>query len=120
MNWLQDLMRQQGLEPQSSPNAGLRSKLLSQADRMLEELEKYKTEAELDDNGSKFWWAPQSVNGQRRIVMRLNGKTVKGSPTYVDNTLSAVKSGMEKMRKTIELSKDEQWAEEEARHVKKR
>jgi hypothetical protein len=119
MDWLQGLMREQGLEPQSSPSASLRSKLLSQADRMLKELEKYKTEAELDDNGTKFWWAPQSVNGQRRIVMRFSGKTIDGTATYVANTLDAVKSGIAKMRKVIEMSTDAQWAEEEARRRKK-
>ena len=119
MDWLQDLMREQGLEPQSSANAGLRSKLLAQADRMLTELDKYKTEAELDGNGSKFWWAAKNVSGQRRIVMRAGAKTVDGSATYVDNTLTAVKTGIEKMRKVIEASKDEQWAAEEERRKKK-
>jgi len=42
MDWLQDLMREEGLEPQSSANASLRSKLLGQADRMLAELKNYK------------------------------------------------------------------------------
>ena len=119
MDWLQDLMREQGLEPQNSANAGLRSKLLAQADRMLTELDKYKTEAELDGNGSKFWWAPQSVSGQRRIVMRSGSKTVDGSATYVENTLTAVRTGLEQMRKAIEASKDEQWADEEERRKKK-
>lgn len=119
MDWLQGLMREQGLEPQSSPSASLRSKLLSQADRMMSQLEQYKTEAELDDDGTKFWWAPQSVNGQRRIVMRFSGKTVDGSAVYVDNTLDAVKSSIRKMRKVIELSTDAQWAAEEARRKPK-
>lgn len=118
MDWLQGLMREQGLEPTSTPKAGLRSKLLLQADRMLKELEKYKTEAELDDNGSKYWWSPQSVNGQRRVVMRFSGKAVDGSATYAANTLPAMKETITKMRKVIEQSKDEQWADEEARRAK--
>lgn len=119
MDWLQDLMREQGLEPQNSANASLRSKLLQQADRMLAELDKYKTEAELDGNNSKFWWSPQSVEGQRRIVMRAGSKIVDGSSTYVDNTLSGVRAGIEKMRKVIESTKDAQWADEEERRRKK-
>jgi hypothetical protein len=119
MDWLQELMREEGLEPQSSPNASLRSKLLSQAERMLSTLKTYKTEEELNDNGSKYWWAPQSIEGQRRIVMRAASKTVDGSATYVDNTLSAVTACIEKMKKVIELSKDEQWADEEERRKKK-
>ena len=35
MDWLQNLMREEGLEPQSSASTTLRSKLLGQADRML-------------------------------------------------------------------------------------
>ena len=54
MDWLQDLMREEGLEPQSSANASLRAKLLGQADRMLSVLSKYKGEDELDGAGSKY------------------------------------------------------------------
>lgn len=119
MDWLHNLMRDEGLEPQSSANTSLRSKLLGQADRMLKELTTYKTEQELDGNSSKFWWAPQSVNGQRRVVMRAGNKTVEGSGVYADNTLTDVRTTIEKMRKVIERSKDSQWAEEEERRRKK-
>jgi hypothetical protein len=119
MDWLQDLMRAEGLEPQNSANAGLRSKLLSQADRMLNVISKYKSEDELDGAGSKFWWAPQSVDGQRRVVMRAGSKTVDGSAIYVNNTLDDVKSAIEKMRTVIDHSKDAQWADEEERRKKK-
>ena len=119
MDWLQDMMRAEGLKPQDAPNAGLRSKLLSQVDRHLAQLSKYQTEAELDGNGSKYWWSAQSVNGQRRLVMRLNGKTISGSSTYVDNKLSAVKDGLNSYKRVLENSKDEQWADEEARLKKK-
>lgn len=36
MDWLKDAMRKEGLEPQKTANASLRSKLLIQADRMLQ------------------------------------------------------------------------------------
>lgn len=119
MDWLQEAMRKEGLEPQSSANASLRSKLLQQADRMLAELDKYKTEAELDGNGSKFWWAPQSVEGQRRVVMRASAQIVENSSCYADNTLPAVKDAITKMRSVIENSKNEDWAAEEDRRSKK-
>ena len=51
--------------------------------------------------------------------MRAASKTVDGSATYVNNTLSAVTACIEKMKKVIELSKDEQWADEEERRKKK-
>jgi len=119
MKWLEDEMRAQGLEPQSSPRAPLRTKLLSKADQMLTKLKAYKGEDELDGNGVKYWWGDKSVNGQRRLVMREGGKTIEGSATYVDNTLTAVRDGIEKMRAIIERSTDEQWADEEARRKKK-
>ena len=117
MDWLQDLMREEGLEPQSSANASLRAKLLGQADRMLSVLSK--CEDELDGAGSKYWWAPQSVDGQRRVVMRAGSKTVDGSAVYVNNTLTDVRNAVEKMRTVIERSKDAQWADEEERRRKK-
>ena len=119
MDWLQNLMREEGLEPQSSASTTLRSKLLGQADRMLKELATYKTEQELDGNSSKYWWAPQSVDGQRRVAMRAGSKTVDGSAVYVNNTLSDVRTAIEKMRRVIERSKDSQWAAEEERRKKK-
>ena len=118
MDWLQDLMREEGLEPQSSANASLRAKLLGQADRMLSVLSKYKGGDELDGAGSKYWWAPQSVDGQRRVVMRAGSKTVDGSAVYVNNTLTDVRNAVEKMRTVIERSKDAQWADEEERRKK--
>lgn len=119
MDWLHELMRAEGLEPKDAPSADLRSKLLAQADKMLAELDKYKTETELDGNGSKYWWSAQSVEGQRRVVMRLNSKSISGSSIYVDNTLAAVKDAVQRMRNTVERSTKEQWAEEEARLRKK-
>ncbi len=119
MQWLQDLMREEGLVPSDSPNAGLRSKLIGQADRMLQILDGYKAEDELDGEASKYWWSPQSVDGQRRVVMRYAGKAVEGSAVYTNNTLADVRATIEKMRRAIERSKDTDWADEEARRKKK-
>lgn len=119
MKWLQDLMREEGLVPSDSPNAGLRSKLLGQADRMLRILDTYKNEAELDGQASKYWWSPQSVDGQRRVVMRYSGKAIEGSSAYVGNSLAEVREAIVKMRRIIERSKDADWAEVEAKRKKK-
>lgn len=118
MDWLQDLMRNEGLSPSESPNAGLRSKLLGQATKMLETLDTYKAEDELDGDTTKFWWSPQSVDGQRRVTMRHGGKAVDGSAVYANNTLADVRATIEKMRRVIERSKDADWAEEEKRRKK--
>jgi hypothetical protein len=119
MQWLQDLLREEGLVPSDSPNAGLRSKLLQQADRMLQVLHTYKTEQALDGAVSKYWWSPQSVDGQRRIVMRYAGKAVEGSAVYVNNTLDDVRDAITKMRRAVEKSTDAAWAAEEERRRKK-
>ena len=119
MEWLQDALKAKGLEPRAAASTGPRAKLLTQVNRMLSELSKYKTAAELDGNTSKFWWAPQSVAGQRRVVMRYGNQIVNGSAVYVDNTLDAVCSALEAMKDIIENSKDEQWASEEERRKKK-
>lgn len=119
MDWLKEAMREQGLEPQTSARAPLRSKLLSKADKQLAELKTYRTEAELDGNGVRFWWGEKSVNGQRRLAMREGGKVIEGSVTYVDNTLEAVTAGITAMREIIANSTPEQWAEAEAARQKR-
>jgi hypothetical protein len=119
MEWLKTAMLDVGLTPSETPNSSARSRLLSQADRMLAELSKYKTEQEMDGDTAKFWWSPQSNAGQRRLVMRYGNKIVPGTGCYVENTLEAVREGIEAQRKLIENSKDEDWAEEEARREKK-
>jgi len=69
---------------------------------------------------SKYWWAPtKALNGQRRVVMRAGSKTVDGSAVYVSNTLTDVRTAVEKMRSVIERSKDAQWDDEEERRRKK-
>jgi len=119
MEWLQELMRQEGLVPSDSPNASMRSKLISKADQMLRELDTYKTEAELDGKSVKYWWSPQSVNGQRRVMMRLNGKAVEGSSVYANNTLPDVRKAVEALKRAVERGSEEQWAAVETQRRKK-
>ena len=70
MPTLEELKKKYNIQSGNGPANGPRAKLLAQVNRMLNELAKYKTEAELDGTNTQYWWAPQSVNGQRRISMR--------------------------------------------------
>ncbi|WP_157132343.1 hypothetical protein [Roseobacter sp. AzwK-3b] len=115
---LEELIKEFGIEPASTQTSGPRAKLLAQADRMLTELAKYKGEDELDGDTTRFWWAPQSVNGKRRVSARYGGKVVQGLSTTVDNTLPSVRATIETFRKLIEKSTDDTWAAEEERRKK--
>lgn len=116
---LQELMKKYDIKPESSPASGPRGKLLYQADRMLAELDKYKTEKELNGPNTQYWWAPKSVNGKRRVTMRYGGKVVEDVTVYADNTLDSVRATVTKFKALIEESNDETWADEEARRKKK-
>ncbi|WP_157132342.1 hypothetical protein [Roseobacter sp. AzwK-3b] len=116
---LEELIKEFGIEPASTQTSGPRAKLLAQADRMLTELDKYKGEDELDGDTTRFWWAPQSVYGKRRVSARYGGKVVEGLTTTTDNTLASVRSTIETLRKLIEKSTDDTWAAEEERRKKK-
>jgi hypothetical protein len=115
---LDELLKQFGIDNSAAAISSPRGKLLAQADRMLAELDKYKTEAELDGESAKYWWAPQSVNGKRRITARYGSKAVKGFTAYADNTLDSVRESIQTFRKVIEASDDDTWAEEEKRRQK--
>jgi hypothetical protein len=116
---LEELKKKYNIETSAGPQSGPKAKLLTQADRMLAELAKYKTEQELDGTTTQYWWAPQSVNGQRRISMRYGGKVVEDMAIYADNTLAAVKQAIETFRSLIQDSDDSTWAHEEERRKKK-
>ena len=115
---LEELMKEFGIKPATTQTSGPREKLLAQADRMLSELDKYKAEDELDSETTRFWWAPQSVNGKRRVSARYGGKVVKDLATNADNTLASVRETVEQFKKLIEKSTDDTWAAEEERRKK--
>jgi radical SAM superfamily enzyme YgiQ (UPF0313 family) len=119
MPTLDELFKKYNIDAKVNPQSGPRSKLLSQADRMLRELAKYKTEQELDGDTTQYWWAPKSVGGKRRVSARYSGKVVEGMAVYPDNTLEDVKATIEMFRKLIEESDDATWANEEERRTKK-
>lgn len=119
MPTLQELLKKHDIKVEDNPSSGPRAKLLNQADRMLLELAKYKTEQDLDSDSTQFWWAPQSVNGKRRVTMRYGGKVIEGVAVYADNTLEAVKAAIEGFKAVISDSDDATWADEEARRKKK-
>ena len=119
MPTLDELFKKYNIEANVNPKAGPRAKLLSQANRMLKELAKYKTEQELDGETTQYWWAPKSVDGKRRVSARYSGKVVEGMAAYPANTLEAVKDTIETFRNLIKDSDDETWAHEEERRKKK-
>jgi hypothetical protein len=116
---LDELMKKYNIEPAATQTSGPRAELLGQADRMLNELAKYKAEDELDGDTTRFWWSPQSVNGKRRVTVRYGGKVVSGLSVLADNTLPSVRAAVETFKSLIEESTDETWAEEEERRKKK-
>jgi hypothetical protein len=119
MPTLEELLKKHNIKVEDNPSSGPKAKLLAQADRMLTELKKYKTEQELDGDSTQYWWAPQSVNGKRRVSLRYGGKVVEGAAMYADNTLDAVKAAVEAFKAVVADSDDATWAAEEARRKKK-
>ena len=119
MPTLEELFSKYNITPSAGPTSGPRTKLLAQADRMLKELKESTSENSMDGTSSQYWWAPQSVSGQRRVSMRYGGKIVENTSVYVDNSLKAITDHITVLRKIIEESDDATWASEEARRQKK-
>ncbi|MGY8863320.1 MAG: hypothetical protein ACKVJ2_11900 [Pseudomonadales bacterium] len=119
MPTLDELFNKYSITPSAGPTSGPRTKLLAQADRMLKELKESTSENDMDGTSSQYWWAPQSVSGQRRVSMRYGGKIVENTSVYVDNSLKAITDHITVLRKIIEESDDATWASEEARRQKK-
>lgn len=101
--------------PQSSP----RAKLLAQADKMLDMLNKYEDESNLNSKPTQYWWAPQTNEGQRRVSMRYGARNVEGTSAYVENSLAAVTAHIKVLRQVVEESDDATWEPEEQRRAKK-
>ena len=119
MPTLEVLMKKHNIKTETNPSSGPRAKLLTQADRMLNTLAKYKKATELNGDSTQYWWAPQSVGDRRRIVMRYGNRNVEGTIIYTDNTLEAVTQVIKDFRALIADSDDATWADEEARRAKK-
>ena len=101
--------------PQSSP----RAKLLAQADKMLDMLNKYEDESDLNSKSTQYWWAPQTNEGQRRVSMRYGARNVEGTSAYVENSLASVTAHIKVLRQVVEESDDATWEPEEQRRAKK-
>lgn len=115
MPTLEELMSKFGYDASGEAPSNPRGKLLAQADRMLNELAKYKSNTDLNGKNTKYWWAPQAVNGKRKISVRYGNKAVKGFAHHANDTLEDVKKVITDFKKMIELSDDATWAPEEAR-----
>ena len=112
---LEELLKKPGIVPATTAPSSPRAKMLAQADRMLTELKKYKATTELNGKSTKYWWAPQAVNGKRRVSVRYENKVVEGCSTYVNDDLDAVRKAVEAYKAVIDESDDATWAPEEAR-----
>lgn len=119
MPTLDELFKKHNVTLSVSPQSTTRSKLLAQADRMIRTLEDYKVSSDLDGTSTKYWWAPQSNEGQRRVAMRYGGKIVENTSSYVEDNVDSVKAHIKVLRTIIEESDNETWADEEARREKK-
>ncbi len=115
MPTLEELLNEFGYDVSSNAPSNPRGKLLAQADRMLSELAKYKSNTDLNGKSTKYWWAPQAVNGKRKITVRYSNKAVLNFAHYADDTLDDVKRVIADFKRIIEKSDDETWAAEEAR-----
>ena len=113
MPTLEELLKKHGVTPVENPSSGPRAKLLSQAERMVKEISTYKTDGDMNADNAKFWWAPQAVNGKRKITAKYGGRAVDGMSTYVDDSLDAVKSILNIYKAIILDSDDATWASEE-------
>ena len=113
MPTLEELLKKHGVTPMENPSSGPRAKLLNQVNRMLTEIENYEDAGDMNADNAKFWWAPQSVNGKRKVTAKYGGRAVDNLSTYVDDSVSAVKSMLQSYRAIIEDSDDATWASEE-------
>lgn len=113
MPTLEELLKKHGVTPMENPSSGPRAKLLSQAERMVKEISSYKTAGDMNAENAKFWWAPQAVNGKRKITAKYGGRAVDGMSTYVDDSLDAVKAMLNTYKSIIHDSDDATWAPEE-------
>ena len=118
MPTLEELLKKHGVTPIENPTSGPRAKLLNQAERMLKEIAAYEDSSEMDSENAKFWWAPQAVNGKRKVTAKYGGRAVDGMSTYVDDTLDAVKGILTSFKAIIEDSDDATWAAEEEKRKK--
>jgi hypothetical protein len=119
MPTLEELLKKHGIKPAENPNTGPRAKLMNQADRMLKEISGYENSSDMNSESTKFWWAPQAVNGKRKVTAKYGGRAVDGMSAYVDDTLGAVEGILKTFKAVIEDSDDETWAREEEKRRKK-
>ncbi len=115
MPTLEELLKKHGVTPMENPSSGPRAKLLSQVNRMIGELANYENTGDMNADNAKFWWAPQSVNGKRKVTAKYGGRAVDGMSTYVDDTVDAVKAMLNSYKAIIEDSDDATWAAEETK-----
>jgi hypothetical protein len=92
MKTLQEILESKGFILTESRSVTPRARAIQQAKAMLRKIDAMKSVDELNsETTTQNWWSPQSVEDQRRIVIRYGGATVPNTGTFVDNTLPAVR-----------------------------
>ena len=118
MPTLDELLNKHEITTVENPGNGARTKILNQADPIPPEIAKYKDMTQPTSDNAKFWWAPQAVNGKRKITAKYGGRAVDGLSTYVDDSIDAVTEMLKKFRAVIVDSDDNTWAKEEEKRKK--
>lgn len=112
MKTLQEVLESKGFVLTESRSLTPRGRALQQAKAMLRKLDGMKSVDELNsDSTTQNWWSPQPNEDQRRIAIRYGGATVTRTGTFVENTLEAVRDGINRMREAIEETSEEMWHE---------
>ena len=89
-----------------------------QAVKMLGLLDSAASIEELNNKLSNTSWIskrPTSSGKQRRLCIKYNSRVVPETDVYVDNTLEAIRKGIEDLRAMVADAPMDVWAEEEAR-----
>jgi len=112
-----EAMGKLGYAPASSTGDSPRSKLIYQADKMLEKLKGYKNTADLNyDDSNTLWWAGKPSGGKRRIQMYYASRKVGDSGVDVEDSLEAVTKAINEIRvKVLDNLPEEFFDNEEKR-----
>lgn len=112
-----DAIGKLGYNPATSTGDSPRSKLIYQADKMLEKLKGYKKTEDLNyDDSNTLWWAGKASGGKRRIQMYYASRKVGDTGFEVEDSLQAVTKAINEVRlKVLDTLPEEFFDKEEKR-----
>jgi hypothetical protein len=112
-----DAMGKLGYNPATSTGDSPRSKLIYQADKMLDKLKACKKTEDLNyDDSNTLWWAGKASGGKRVIQMYYASRKVGDSRVEVDDSLDAVTKAIKEIRlKVLDNLPEEFFDNEEKR-----